>query len=57
VALLARDPNIVILGGAAIIALHASTIHAMAVHPQTGQIVAQSPSAASYAPAAPDTGP
>lgn len=57
VALLARDPNIVILGGAAIIAMHASTVHAMAVHPQTGQIVAQSPTAASYAPAAGDSAP
>jgi hypothetical protein len=51
VSLLARDPNIVILGGAAILAMHTGTIHAMAVHPQTGQIVPQSPTAAAYAPA------
>jgi hypothetical protein len=55
VALLARDPNIVILGGAAIIAMHSSYIHAIAVHPQTGAIIAPSPTAASYAPASDTT--
>lgn len=52
VALLARDPNIAILGGAAIIAMQSSYIHAIAVHPQTGAIIAQAPAAADYAPAA-----
>ena len=35
VSLLARDPNIVILGGAAIIAFHAHYRHANLVNPQT----------------------
>jgi hypothetical protein len=53
ISLLARDPNILILGGAAIIAMQSSYIHSIAVHPQTGQVIAPSPTAASYAPAAP----
>jgi hypothetical protein len=39
VALLARDPNIVILGGAAIIAMEASYRHAIMQDPNTGMIV------------------
>ena len=49
VALLARDPNIVILGGAAIIALEASYRHAIMQDPNTGQIVP--PPAKEYQPA------
>ena len=47
--LLARDPNVVILGGSAIIAMEASYRHAIMSHPQTGQIIP--PTLASYAPA------
>jgi len=49
-ALLARDPNIVILGGAAIIALHAHYRHANMVNPGSNQV--ESPGgAAAYLPA------
>lgn len=41
--LLARDPNIAILGGAAIVAFHAHYRHANMVHPQTGRIVPPGP--------------
>lgn len=47
VALLARDPNIVILGGATIMGMEMSYRHAIMQNPQTGQIV--SPGPASYA--------
>jgi hypothetical protein len=48
-ALLARDPNIVILGGAAIIAFHAHYRHANMVNPGTGLM--ESPGATAYQPA------
>jgi hypothetical protein len=48
-AVLARDPNIVITGGAAIFAFHAHYRHANMVHPDTGQIVPPGPDA--YQPA------
>lgn len=48
-ALLARDPNIVILGGAAIIMMEAHYRHAIMASPETGQI--QPPSLDSYQPA------
>lgn len=48
-ALLARDPNIVILGGASIIAMEAHYRHAIMAHPETGQIVPPAPTA--YQPA------
>jgi len=44
VALLARDPNIVILGGAAIIAEDVVTRHAIMSNPDTGQLEAPGPS-------------
>lgn len=40
VALLARDVNIVILGGATVIAMELSYRHAHMSHPDTGQVVA-----------------
>src|SRR5215469_11422968 len=49
VSLLARDPNIAILGGAAIIAFHAHYRHASMSDHQTGQLVP--PGQASYQPA------
>lgn len=49
VSLLARDPNIFILGSAAIIAMEASARHAAMTNPDTGQIELPGPSA--YAPA------
>ena len=49
VALLARDPNIAILGGAAIIAMHAHYRHAHMADDQTGQLVPPGPQA--YQPA------
>ena len=49
IALLARDMNIVILGGAAIIACDVHYKHAMMAHPETGQLVL--PTSQSYAPA------
>lgn len=49
VALLARDPNIVILGGASVIAMEASYRHAIMQDPNTGVIVP--PPARSYQPA------
>lgn len=48
-AVLAKDPNIVILGGAAIIAMEAHYRHAIMAHPETGQIIPPAPSA--YQPA------
>lgn len=48
-ALLARDPNIVILGGAAIIAFHAHYRHANMVNPGTGLM--ESAGSAAYQPA------
>lgn len=49
ITLLARDPNIGILGGAAIVAFHAHYRHANMTHPDTGQIVPPGPQA--YQPA------
>ncbi len=48
-ALIARDPNVVILGGGAIIAMEAHYRHAIMSDPQTGAIVPPGPAA--YAPA------
>ena len=45
-AILARDPNIVILGGAGIIAFHAHYRHANMVNPGTGKM--ESPGAIAY---------
>lgn len=45
-AVLARDPNIVILGGAGIIAFHAHYRHANMVNPGTGE--AEGPGATAY---------
>ena len=53
ISLLARDPNIVILGGAAIIAFHAHYRHAHAVNPGTNMV--ESPGASAYTPAGPGT--
>jgi hypothetical protein len=53
VSLLARDPNIVILGGAAIIAFHTHYRHADLVNPSTNQMEAAGPGA--YQPAGPGT--
>ena len=47
--MLARDPNIAILGGAAIIAMHAHYRHAHMADDQTGQLVPPGPQA--YQPA------
>lgn len=58
--LLARDPNIAILGGAAIIAFHAHYRHANMVHPDTGRIVPPGPDSfqpASYSVSAALQGP
>ena len=49
VALLAKDPNILILGGAVIIGMELSYRHAIMQNPQTGQIVKPGPAA--YQPA------
>jgi hypothetical protein len=49
IALLARDPNIVILGGAAIVIMEASYRHAIMAHPVTGQMMP--PAALAYSPA------
>jgi len=51
VSLLAKDVNIFILGCSTIIAMHVSYIHAIAVHPATGQMVGAAQSSA-YLPAA-----
>jgi hypothetical protein len=48
ISLLARDPNIVILGGAAIIAFHSHYRHANMSNPGTGQME-PSPGASAYA--------
>ena len=53
ISLIARDPNIVILGGAAIIALHAHYRHANLVNPNTNMVEAPGPAA--YVPAGPGT--
>jgi hypothetical protein len=50
ISLIAKDTNIFILGCAAIIAMHSSAIHSIAVNPGTGQIQAGSPQTA-YEPA------
>jgi hypothetical protein len=48
-ALLGKDPNIVILGGAAIVLMELHYRHAIFASPETGQIVP--PAASAYAPA------
>lgn len=53
ISLLARDPNIVILGGAAVIAFHAHYRHANMVNPGTNMIESQG--ATAYQPAGPQT--
>lgn len=50
IALIAKDPNIVILGGATIIAMELMYRHAILSHPETGNIVPPTPAA--YQPAA-----
>lgn len=47
--ILTRDPNVVVLGGAAVIAFHASYRHAHMADPDTGQVVPEGPAA--YQPA------
>jgi hypothetical protein len=49
IALLARDPNIVILGGATVIAMELIYRHSISAHPETGQIVPPAPT--QYQPA------
>jgi hypothetical protein len=49
IALLAKDPNILITGGVVIIGMELSYRHAIMQNPQTGQIVAPGPAA--YQPA------
>jgi hypothetical protein len=44
-ALLAKDPNIAILGSASIIAMEAHYRHAIMAHPETGQMIPPAPSA------------
>jgi hypothetical protein len=39
IALISRDANVFILGSAAIIAMHSSYLHAIAVNPATGTLV------------------
>jgi hypothetical protein len=51
VSLLAKDANIFILGCAAIIAMHSSYIHGIAVSPQLGTMVAGPAAASAYQPA------
>jgi len=53
ITLLARDPNILILGGAAIIAFHSHYRHADLVNPATNMVEDAGPSA--YQPAGPGT--
>jgi hypothetical protein len=48
IALLARDPNIVILGGAAIIAFSAHYRHANMVNPSTNMVEAPGTTASAY---------
>jgi hypothetical protein len=48
-ALLAKDPNLVILGGGAIIAVEISYRHGIMAHPETGKI--QPPATSAYQPA------
>jgi hypothetical protein len=45
IAVLAHDPNVVILGGATIIAMELMYRHAIMQHPDTGQIVPPAPGA------------
>lgn len=52
-AILTRDSNVFILGCAAILALHTSFIHSIAVHPQSGQMI--TPAAAGPAAYQPTT--
>jgi hypothetical protein len=52
ISLLAKDINVFILGSAAIIAMHSSTLHAIAVSPQLNSIVSGPAAAGAYLPAA-----
>ena len=52
VALLAKDSNIFILGMAAVIAMHSSTLHSIATSPSVNQIVSGPQAAGAYVPAA-----
>lgn len=49
VGLIAKDANIIILGGASIIAMELSYRHSIMAHPETGQMVP--PAESTYAPA------
>lgn len=55
ITLLARDPNILILGGASIIAFHAHYRHANLVNPNTNMVEAPAQGIAAYVPAGPGT--
>ncbi|HMH90306.1 MAG TPA: hypothetical protein VK586_04390 [Streptosporangiaceae bacterium] len=52
VSLLAKDANIFILGMAAVIAMHSSYLHSIAVSPQLNKIVSGPEAAGAYLPAA-----
>jgi len=52
IALIARDANVFILGCAAIIAMHSSYLHSIAVNPATNSAVSSAPTASAYLPAA-----
>jgi hypothetical protein len=52
IALLAHDGNIFILGAAAIIAMHSSYLHSIAVSPSVNSIVSGPAAAGAYVPAA-----
>lgn len=52
ISLLARDANIFILGMAAVIAMHSSYLHSIAVSPAVNAIVSGPAAAGAYVPAA-----
>jgi hypothetical protein len=52
VALLAKDANVFILGAAAVIAMHSSYLHSIAVSPAVNEIVSGPGAAGAYVPAA-----
>jgi hypothetical protein len=52
ISLLAKDANIFILGGAAVIAMHSSYLHSIAVSPAINSIVSGPAAAGAYLPAA-----
>jgi len=51
ISLLAKDANIFILGMAAVIAMHSSYLHSIAVSPSVGAIVSGPAAAGAYVPA------